>query len=287
MRRYRFPGQTSIPTKCNQPKECKPYITIKVCPPLPYIKDRECRSNVYDRAIVHYVPESLKCKYKAKFLLETFSGLVLYPRNLERFCGYDFKDGEVVAVEAEIIEIEKPKSPCEPQKEEPCKEICKPKQCEVIVSGCKCKKSTCEKNKCETVTTMVTTTVSTECDDTVDGAIPVKIFRILRVWKLDLKTLVGTVLSTTDSNGVSYHIVREIVDLASGIPYATLVENVLNTQTYVINYELFNIMGVSDPQHVMQDLEGKVIQAEYVDYGKETPARLGIPVVVFGYKIVG
>jgi hypothetical protein len=254
MRRYRFPGETPVPRHCREPKQQRPYISLKVCPPPPYIKDTECRPNIYDRAIVHFVPESQKCKYDAKFLLETFSGQVLYPRNLERFCGYDFQDGEVVAIEAEIIQCEKPVNDCNDKCDNRCND------------------------KCNVSFTTVT--------DIVDGAISVKIFKILRVWKFDKKKLTGVVLPNTDLNGNNYHIIRETVNLATGTPYATLVENVLDTQSYVINYELFNIMGVNNPKQTMQNLEGKFITAEYVDYGQETADRLGIPIVVFDYVVL-
>lgn len=292
LQRYRFPGEIPVPKKCREPKQCRPYITIKVCPPTPYIKDTECRPNIFDRAIVHYVPEALKCQYNAKFLLETFSGMVLLPRNLDRFCGYDFKDGEVVAVEAEIMQCEKQVETCEPV----CKPVCKPKCCKTKcceTKGCEtkgCETKCCETKGCETTcenecVEQITTTTTT-VTDVVCGATAVKIFRILRVWKFDKKSVTGVVLPSVDSNGISYHLIQETVDLATGVPYAYLVENVLNTQTYVINYELFNIMGVNDPQQVMRNLEGKTITAQYVDYGQETADRIGIPIVVFDYVVL-
>lgn len=275
MHRYRFPGEVAVPASCNKPKECKPYIILKVCPPIPYVKNKKCLPKVFDRAIVHCVPESLRCKYDAKFLLETFSGLVLYPRNLDKFCGYDFSDGEVVAVEAEIIQCKK--------EEVKCPSFC-PTEKNTKICNCGCVKKElckCDKEEKPACTTTITTTT-----DVVDGAISVKLFRILRVWKFEKKTLTGTVLYNYDNNGVGYYLVRETVDLATGVPYAKLVENVLNTQSYVINFEIFNIMGVSDPQKTMNDLLGKVITAEYVDYGQETRARIGIPIVIFKYDVV-
>jgi hypothetical protein len=305
MRRYRFPGEVPVPKKCNEPKICRPYISIKSCPRPPFIRDKQCRPNIYDRAIVHYVPEELKCKYDARFLLETFTGLILIPKNLDKFCGYNFKDEEVVAVEAEVIQCVEKSTTCETECadnikcvsvrgadvkcnktcEETCEKRCVETPCKIECET-KCEKPSC-RPKCEgkcitkTVTDIVTTT------PTVNGAIPVKIFRILRVWKFEKQTLVGTVLPSVDSNGVKYHIIRQNVDLATGTPFATIVDNVLVTQSYVINYELFNIMDVNDPQRVMVELEGRVIRADYVDYGQETSNRLGIPIVVFNYSIVG
>jgi len=294
MRRYRFPGEVSVPAKCTEPKECKPYITIKVCPPVPYIKDLQCRPNIYDRAIVHHVPESLMCTYEAKFLLETFSGLILIPRNLDKFCDYKFKDGEVVAVEAEIIQKKIQDLVCDTTCEPVCKNVCKPDCC---TCESKCDENCNYKTKCEVkykkvcecephYKTKKTITTNYETD-TVEGAIPVKIFKIRRVWKFDKKTLIGMVLPNTDANGINYFIVREAVDLAIGTPFAKLVEGILDTQSYVINYELYNIMGVQNPKQIMRELEGKIIQAEYTDYGQETANRLGIPIVVFNYIVVG
>ena len=116
MPRYRFTGrQTGTPTYC-LPKECKPFIIVKSCPAPPYIKDSPCRPNIYDRAIVRHITATTittttsttttTCNnqtFKPLFVLETFSNLILCPVNLNQFCGYNFNDGEVVAVEAEDL----------------------------------------------------------------------------------------------------------------------------------------------------------------------------------------
>jgi len=103
MPRYRFPGKTPVPAICNKKPDRKPFTTIKACPKPPYIKDSICNPNIYDRALIRHTPDSLKFEVKPKFLIETFSGLILCPINLKKFCGYDFKDGEIVAVEAEDL----------------------------------------------------------------------------------------------------------------------------------------------------------------------------------------
>ncbi|VBB18932.1 hypothetical protein YASMINEVIRUS_1464 [Yasminevirus sp. GU-2018] len=102
MNRYRYPGTIPASTNCCKPKECNPKI-IKVCPPAPYIQRSACRANISDRAVVRHIPPNMACSATIKFALETFSGLVLLPMNLDKFCGYDFKDGEIVAVEAEDL----------------------------------------------------------------------------------------------------------------------------------------------------------------------------------------
>jgi hypothetical protein len=101
MSRYRFPGRTPVPSYCNKKPNCDPYTIIKACPPQPYIKDTACSANIYDRAVVQRTYDCDGCTLKPKFLLRTFSGPILCPINLDKFCGYDFRDGEVVAVEAE------------------------------------------------------------------------------------------------------------------------------------------------------------------------------------------
>lgn len=102
MNRYRYPGTIQAPSYCNNNKQCNPRI-IKVCPPAPYIQRSACRANISDRAIVRYINNNCTVKCDSKFVLETFSGHVLLPTNLDQFCGFDFKDGEIVAVEAEDL----------------------------------------------------------------------------------------------------------------------------------------------------------------------------------------
>lgn len=272
MPRYRFPGRiTTVPAFC-KPKECKPFTIIKVCPPQPYIKDYACRPNIYDRAIIRVLssttttcaptttkasscgcgrkqcqderryercPEA-KCEEyvsgKPRFVLETFSNsLILCPINLDRFCGYDFKDGEIVAVEAEDM------------------------------SNVSHQENTC-------------------C---IPGAIPVKLFNIKRTWKLQIHQLRGIVQASIDSNGQRYHMVTEVTDLTSGDPSFSKTQNSLLFSPIVIHYEIVNIMGQTDAETTMVSLEGKIINATYVDYGAETKERIGLPIVITDYVVVG
>jgi hypothetical protein len=243
MPRYRFPGRTTtIPAYC-APKVCKPLIEIKVCPPQPYIRDNACKPNIYDRAIIRVLSPDNGCgkkqchleQVKPRFVLETFhKSLILCPLNLHRFCGYDFKDGEIVAVEAEDM-------------------LCPPSQ--------------------ETIC----------C---VPGAISVKLFNIKRTWKLEIRHLQGIVQAAVDNNDIPYHIITEVTDLSQGDPTFAMTENVLLTSPIVIYYELVNIMGQVDAEATMVSLEGKTISATYVDYGTETPDRLGLPIVVTDYKVL-
>lgn len=289
MPRYRFPGRlTAVPAFC-KPKERKPFTIIKVCPPQPYIKDFACRPNIYDRAIVRTIDPCCKtvalepdcrrvckprepCKDPCKdpcrdpckdpcrvccnpepkcevvceprcetvcrprFVLETFSNsLILCPINLDRFCGYDFKEGDVVAVEAEDM------------------------------SGVPCQGDICE----------------------IAGSIPVKLFNIKRTWKLEIRQLRGIVQAVVDNNGIGYHMVTEVTDLTAGDPTFRETENSLLFAPIVINYEIVNIMGQEDAEATMRNLEGKIISAVYVDYGTETSDRVGLPIVITDFTIVG
>lgn len=270
MPRYRFPGRlTTVPAYCT-PKECKPFTIIKVCSPQPYIKDFACRPNIYDRAVIRVITSNTscppttqkpycgckssnkrhdsicceqKCGFKCepicespRFVLETFSdSLILCPINLDRFCGYDFKDGEVVAVEAEDM------------------------------SSVNCQANICG----------------------ITGAIPVKLFNIKRTWKMEIRNLRGIVQAAVDNNGQSYHMVTEVTDLTVDSVTFKETENKLLFDPIVIHYEIKNIMGQTDAQTSMTNLEGKIISATYVDYGTETRERIGLPIVITDYTIVG
>lgn len=97
MPKYRFPGKIEVPSYCNKPCEPKPFTIIKPCPPKPFIKDTACRANIYDRGVIRTI-----CHCDIPFVIDCFHiGLVVVPVNLDLFCDYDFKDGEIVAVEAE------------------------------------------------------------------------------------------------------------------------------------------------------------------------------------------
>jgi hypothetical protein len=109
MNRYRYPGKNPVPAYCCQEKVSKPFTIIKPCPPPPQQHDEPCRGNIYDRAVIRITPDDILSTVGVKFLLEIFSAPVypqvhntlLYPINLDYFCDYDFKEGEIVAVQAE------------------------------------------------------------------------------------------------------------------------------------------------------------------------------------------
>jgi hypothetical protein len=190
------------------------------------------------------------------YLLETFRGLYLRPTNLDKFCGYDiFKDGDVVAVQAQLECVD------------PCDNV---------------------------TTTLCPSTTSTPCDNSCDNscetlycdAIPAKIFDIKKVWKLDVKTVTGKVTVATDNNGIQYHKLTEIYDLTAGNPYFKMTENSLLFNPYIIDYDIYNIMGVDDLGAAFAYLEGKEITAQYTDYGTETKERSGIPIVITKFQVI-
>lgn len=103
MQRYRFPGLVPVPKACNEKKEPKPFIIVRSCPRRPYVQDHACRANIYDRAVVRRTSDNPTPGCGIPFILETFRGNRLIVKNLDRFCGYNFADGDIVAVSAEEI----------------------------------------------------------------------------------------------------------------------------------------------------------------------------------------
>jgi len=236
MPQYRFRGKNPDPDfPCCFDEPCNQSTFIKPCPPTPYVRDSSCNANIYDRAIVRYTPDKLRCEIKSKFVLETFSNLILCPINLRKFCGYNFKDGEVVTVEAEDA------------------------------SKCKCSYDICGKNFTDVT--------------------PVKIFNIKRVWPKQIRQVTGLVTLDVDNNGVQYYKLTEITDLTLIHPFFRLTENKLFFDPLVIYYEIHNIMSSHDADATLRSLEGRIITATYVDYGKETRDRSGIPIVILEYIV--
>lgn len=230
MNRYRYPGTIPASTKCCGPKECNGKI-IKVCPPAPYVQRSACRATISDRAVIRYIPDNIACNLSVKFVLETFSGLVLLPMNFDRFCGLDFNDGEIVAVEAEDL------------------------------SSVVCETEVCF------------------------NATPVKLFKIMRTWKGQIHEATGVVSLETDTTGAQYYMLTETTDLTLTDPYFREVYNRLLFDKIVIRYEIFNIMGQEDSSQTMANLVGKTIHTTYVDYGKETRKRIGLPIVITKFTI--
>ena len=282
MPHYSFPGQTKVPAYCCEKKPCKPFTIIEVCPPKPYIKDNACKANYYDRAIVRCPRISKHCK--AKFLLETFRGLYLQPTNLDNFCGYDiFKDGDVVAVQAQLECMD------------PCTEniITSPSNPPCTTDRCTTNKCTtinpCDPcNPCKSLHWNPSKSFSNSYCDYLEycDSIPAKIFDVKKVWKLDVKTVSGKVTTAIDNNGIMYHKLTEIYNLSKGDPYFRLTENSLLFNPYIIDYDIYNIMGVCDLNETFAFLEGKEITATYTDYGTETKERSGIPIVITKFHII-
>jgi hypothetical protein len=235
--RYRFPGKQDAPAYCDIIPECKPFTIIKACPPKPFVRDVACRGNVYDRGIIRMTPPDKMCEIKAKFVIETFhrnngNNLILYPLNLDIFCGYTnaFKDGAIVAVEAQDE--------------------------------------------------------SKSCTSPIPCALPVKLFGIKRVWKWEIRSGRGSVHHAVDSNGITYYKLVETYDPTAGDPLMPLTENSLKLRSTTIDYEIYNIMDVCNLEQTLAGLVGRTIIVTYLDYGKETPERRGIPIVITEYTVV-
>lgn len=105
MSRYRYTGRIKSTIECNNPIECKQFTIIKPITQVPYVRDTQCNPNIYDRAIIRAIPDEYKSDFDVAFIIETFSNLILVPVNLNIFLGYttNFKDGDIVAIEAEDI----------------------------------------------------------------------------------------------------------------------------------------------------------------------------------------
>jgi hypothetical protein len=230
--RYRYPGEVRVPESCCK-ENCRPYTVVKGVNKVPFVKDRACNPNIYDRAIVRRIPCDLKCEIKPKFILETFNNLLLCPINLNKFCAYNFEDGEVVAVEAENV------------------------------SGVVCKKDYC---------------------GDFDDVIPVKIFNIKRVWHKLIREIRGIVTRNLDSNGIPYYRLTEITTLPEGTGIERLSQDQLLFYPIHITYEIYNIMNVENSEETLRSLDGKIIDAVYVDYGHETRDRIGFPIVIINFR---
>ena len=93
---------------------------------------------------------------------------------------------------------------------------------------------------------------------------PVRLLKANRLWRGSIRNATGVVrLSpSTDSNDDPYH---QIIDSRGGVN---------------VYYIPVHTMGVSNDFAYMSSLEGKTVTVCYVDNGKETSERCGIPITV-------
>lgn len=232
--RYRYTGRqpnTYVP----RPQKPDKLTIIKPIYNEPYVKDRACLPNIYDRAIIRAVPDELKSAFNGDFVIETFSNLILVPVNLSKFQGYqtNFNDGDIVAFEAEDL-----------------------------------------------------SSIST-CTYPIN-AIPVNIFKINRSWSQLIRTVTGVVSYEQDNNGYYYYMLTETHNISSesSDPYFNLYNsNYQYDKNIYIHYEIFNIMNVIDPAQTLNNLVGKTVTVTYIDYGKETKERIGLPIVIIEHAI--
>ena len=267
MPRYRFPGKMPVPEELCQVKPCPTPVIIKPCPPPPFIDKRICNAKIYDRAIIRK-PCDVKCKLHVPFIIETFSNLILLPTNLNKFCGYDFVEGDLVAVEAEVV-----------PGNFNCEYTC-------TLPDCNTTNEQIDNNSCDNITVY-----NYECTTTAapkSNMIPVTIFNIKRIWKRLIRTVVGHVTKEIDTNGISYYMLTEVYTKDATVPFNLRFQNSLKYQVFTIQYEIVNIMNVCSENvaATMESLVGSDISAVYVDYGTETPERAGIPIVITDYTVL-
>lgn len=278
MPRYRFPGKMPVPEELCRVKPWTRPVIIKPCPPPPYIEKKICNSKIYDRAIIRK-PCDINCKLCVPFIIETFSNLILLPTNLHNFCGYDFSEGELVAVEAEV-------TPSNLN----CRYACTDAECSTTEQPCTTNCSNvCDNicdNNCDDVTVCGYDFTTTESP--MSNMIPVKIFNIKRIWKKLIRTVTGSVSREVDKNGIIYYMLTEVYTKDADVPFNLRFKNSLNYQPYTIQYEIVNLMNIcaENVGATLESLVGSTISAIYVDYGVETPERDGIPIVIANYEII-
>jgi hypothetical protein len=124
-----------------------------------------------------------------------------------------------------------------------------------------------------------------ECSNEIDTMI-VKLCNVKKLHKMYIRKTRGIVSKEFDLNGEHYRL-TEIFRELNVCPEKRLpIRNRLRRLPIVINYEIINILDTKNPIALLEALKGKVIEITYVDYGKETNKRLGIPIVILKHKLV-
>lgn len=112
------------------------------------------------------------------------------------------------------------------------------------------------------------------------NACPVKLISLSRVWKGEIRNTTGTLSKEIDTNGETYFKLTHVHDQSGGDPYHHLVANKLEIGDINIHYAICNVTGVSDHLQYLEQYLNNLVEIIYVDYGKETAVRCGIPIVV-------
>jgi hypothetical protein len=271
MSRFRYPGIIQPAEFCYK-KPPQPIEVIAV-QQKPYMAHDPCKPVIMDRAIVRIK----MCNNRQVVMFETFGGLLLMPINFGAFVGYNFKGGEIVAIEAQYMSnIFSYKKSCQ----------------------CSSAHSTCDPSYITTCDPSYTTTCepsyTTTCDPsyTTDSppqnemdATPVKLLHIAKTWNKLIRHFNGVVTKEVDKNGITYYMLTETTNLTASDPYFRDVNNKLLFRTIKVRYDIVNVLGVSDVASILESFVGHNISGVYVDYGKETRYREGLPIVIIDYVI--
>jgi hypothetical protein len=198
-----------------------------------------------------------------RFVLETFSGLILFPTNLNQFCGFDvFKEGDAVAVAGEDMTVKsRSRNP-------------------------RSRTQGSRNDRSRTQGSGDDSDLTRRINATNHGMIPVKILSIKQIWKTEIRKGTGRVSRMVDDHGITYHMFTEVCDPTRNNPHYTETENSLKFGPFVINYDICNVMGVADLHKTLIDLEGKYLSITYVDYGYEMESRDGTPIVILKYQVL-
>lgn len=120
---------------------------------------------------------------------------------------------------------------------------------------------------------------------TSNNALPVKLTKLVRVWKREIREVTGTVSKSIDADGQEYHRLTHIFDQTRGDPFHHIIANSLIHPDVTIIFAINNILGVSDVNDCLTKLLEKTITVKYVDDGKETANRCGLPIVITDLRI--
>jgi hypothetical protein len=231
MSRFRYPGIISLSGFCT--KEPQQPSMVIACQQQPRIAYNPCNTLIMDRAVVRINTcdgiDGIDSVY-----FETFGNLILIPTNFNSFCGYNFKGGEIIAIEAE--------------------------------------------NVSENVS-------NTTCLLPETNNLHVKILYIAKTWHKLIRNFNGIVTKNIDRNGQSYYMLTEITDLTLSDSNYKELNNSLLFRKIIIQYDIVNIMGISDVSGTLESFVGHNVSGVYVDYGTEARYRDGIPIVITEYTI--
>jgi hypothetical protein len=95
---------------------------------------------------------------------------------------------------------------------------------------------------------------------------PVRLLKITRLWKGEVRTAVGQVRRAPSLD-------------ANGEPYFQIIDSRSLDGSHV-SFIPIHTMGVSNDEAFMISLLGKEVSIVYSDFGKESPGRCGIPITI-------